>query len=93
MAALRSLLYAALFYPATTLGCWPAYSRACSADGRRWPWCSAGLDLNHWLAPNVLGIRTQVDGVIPPARYLIAVKHQSMFETTEMVRLTSCRSS
>jgi 1-acyl-sn-glycerol-3-phosphate acyltransferase len=36
----------------------------------------------------VLGIRTQVVGTIPPAPHLIAVKHQSMFETTEMVRLT-----
>ena len=24
-------------------------------------------DLNHWLATNVLGIRTKVDGVIPTA--------------------------
>ena len=29
----------------------------------------------------------QVDGAIPPAPHLIAVKHQSMFETIEMVRL------
>jgi 1-acyl-sn-glycerol-3-phosphate acyltransferase len=36
----------------------------------------------------VLGIRTQVEGQIPRGSYLIAVKHQSMFETTEMVRLT-----
>jgi 1-acyl-sn-glycerol-3-phosphate acyltransferase len=36
----------------------------------------------------VLGIRSRVEGAIPPGPHLIAVKHQSMFETTEMVRLT-----
>jgi 1-acyl-sn-glycerol-3-phosphate acyltransferase len=33
----------------------------------------------------VLGIRTRVEGTIPPGPFLIAVKHQSMFETIEMV--------
>jgi 1-acyl-sn-glycerol-3-phosphate acyltransferase len=32
-----------------------------------------------------LGIRVHVEGEIPPGPHLIAVKHQSMFETVEMV--------
>ena len=30
---------------------------------------------------------SRVEGAIPPGPHLIAVKHQSMFETTEMVRI------
>jgi len=35
----------------------------------------------------VLGVRSQVEGAIPPGAVLIAVKHQSMYETLEMVRI------
>jgi 1-acyl-sn-glycerol-3-phosphate acyltransferase len=46
------------------------------------------VELHHWLAGHVLGIRIRVEGSIPPGPHLIAVKHQSMLETTEMVRIT-----
>ena len=36
---------------------------------------------------HVLRIDTRVEGNIPAGPYLIAVKHQSMFETIEMVRI------
>ena len=36
----------------------------------------------------MLGIRSRVEGVLPPGAHLFAVKHQSMYETLEMVRLT-----
>ena len=88
MVALRSLLYAAIFYPATAL-CVLAGIVA-SLFGRR-PMLAVvlrWLELNHWLAEHVLAIRSRVEGWIPPGPHLIAVKHQSMFETTEMVRLT-----
>jgi 1-acyl-sn-glycerol-3-phosphate acyltransferase len=45
------------------------------------------VDLHHWLTSRVLGIRVRVEGAIPEGPKLIAVKHQSMFETLEMVRL------
>jgi 1-acyl-sn-glycerol-3-phosphate acyltransferase len=88
MTALRSLVYAALFYPATALCA--AVGFAASFFGWR-PMLSVVLgwaDINHWLAWHVLGIGTRVEGAIPPGPYLIAVKHQSMFETTELVRLS-----
>jgi 1-acyl-sn-glycerol-3-phosphate acyltransferase len=47
------------------------------------------VDFHHLLARHVLGIRIRVEGTIPPGPHLIAVKHQSMFETLEMVRLTN----
>ena len=40
---------------------------------------------HHWLAHDLFGIRTEIEGAIPPGPYLIAVKHQSMFETIEML--------
>jgi 1-acyl-sn-glycerol-3-phosphate acyltransferase len=46
------------------------------------------VEVHHWLAGHVLGIRTRVEGAIPPGPHLIAVKHQAMFETLEMVRLS-----
>jgi 1-acyl-sn-glycerol-3-phosphate acyltransferase len=87
MVVLRSLLYAVLFYLATVM-CVLAGIVA-SLFGRR-PTLAVVLgwvDINHWLTRNLLGIRTRVEGAIPLGPHLIAVKHQSMFETLEMVRL------
>jgi 1-acyl-sn-glycerol-3-phosphate acyltransferase len=89
MIVLRSLLYALLFYGGTTL--WVLAGVLVSPFGRR-PTLAVVLswaDLNHWLARNVLGIRTRVEGVMPEGAYLIAVKHEASLETTEMVRLSS----
>ncbi len=87
MAVLRSLLYAAIFYPATVL--WVLAGIVATLIGRR-PTLAVVLswvDLHHWLARRVLGIRLRVEGRMPAGPLLIAVKHQSMFETLEMVRL------
>ena len=88
MALARSLLYAAIFYPGTVL--WVFAGVIASLFGRR-PTLAVVLswvDFHHWLVRHALGIRVRVDGTIPPGPQLIAVKHQSMLETTEMVRLT-----
>jgi 1-acyl-sn-glycerol-3-phosphate acyltransferase len=88
MLALRSLLFAILFYPGTgvfVLGCLvaaPLGKAPLYAVVRGW------ANFHHWLCLHLLGIRTHVVGVIPPGPHLIAVKHQSMYETLEMVRLT-----
>ena len=88
MAVLRSLLYAAIFYPATVL--WVIAGLPATLLGRR-PTLAVVLnwvDFHHWLARNILRINVRVEGIIPPGPRLIAVKHQSMFETLEMVRLS-----
>src|SRR6185503_12539760 len=87
MALVRSLLYAAVFYPATVL--WVLVGLVLSVFGRR-PTLAVVLswaDFHHWLARHVLGIRLRLEGAIPPGTRLIAAKHQSMFETLELVRL------
>jgi 1-acyl-sn-glycerol-3-phosphate acyltransferase len=89
MALLRSLLYAAIFYPATML--WVVIGAPVSLFGRK-PTLAVVLswvEMHHLLARHVLGIRIRVEGEIPRGPVLIAVKHQSMFETLEMVRITN----
>lgn len=86
---LRSLLYAAIFYPLTVI--WVLVGIAATPFGRR-PMLAVVLswvEIHHWLTENILGIRVRVDGAIPTGPHLIAVKHQSMLETLEMVRLTN----
>jgi len=87
-ALLRSLLYAAIFYPATVL--WVLAGIFASLFGRR-PTLAVVLgwvDFHHLLATKLLAIRIRIEGEIPPGPHLIAVKHQSMLETMEMVRMT-----
>jgi len=84
---IRSLLYAAIFYPATVL--WVLAGLVATLFGRK-PTLAVVLswvDLHHWLASHVLSIQLRVEGEIPSGVHLFAVKHQSMFETLEMVRL------
>lgn len=87
MPVLRSLLYAAIFYPATVI--WVLAGLPATLVGRR-PTLAVVLSwvqLHHWLARYVLGICVRVEGDLAPGPQLIAVKHQSMFETLEMVRI------
>jgi len=87
MSLARSLLFAALFYSATLV--WVLAGMVASLFGRG-PTLAVVLNwvaLHRWLAEHVLGITSHVEGAIPPGPHLMAVKHQSMFETLEMVRL------
>ena len=89
MALIRSLLYALVFYSLTVL--WVLGGTVAALLGRR-PMLAVVLswvEINHWLVRNLLDIRIAVEGEIPPGPHLIAVKHQSMLETLEMVRLTN----
>lgn len=86
---LRSLLYALLFYTLTVL--WVVAGVIATLIGRR-PTLAIVLswvEIHHWLVKHVLGIRIVVDGSMPEGSCLFAVKHQSMLETLEMVRLTN----
>jgi len=89
MAVVRSLLYAAIFYPVTFL--WVLAGIPATLLGRR-PTLAIVLswvEIHHWLVTNVLAIDVRLEGTIPAGPHLIAVKHQSMLETLEMVRLTN----
>lgn len=88
MTVLRSLLYAAIFYVATAIWAVSGVVASLFAQRPMFAVVFSWVELNHWLARHVLGIRTRVEGAIPSGPYLIAVKHQSMFETTELLRLS-----
>lgn len=87
IAALRSLLFYALFYPGTLLfvlagiGVAPLGTRPVRAVVRGW----AGF--HHLLVAALVGIRIEMTGSIPPDPALIAIKHQSMVETIEILLL------
>ena len=84
----RSLLFAMIFYPLTAVFCILGIAASVAGRGatlavvRRW------MDSFGWLTRNLLGIHTRVEGAIPGGPHLVAVKHQSMFETLEVARLT-----
>jgi 1-acyl-sn-glycerol-3-phosphate acyltransferase len=88
MTPLRSLLWAAIFYPATLLWVFAGLLAGLFGHRQTLAVVLSWVELNHWLCEHLLGIRVRLIGAIPPGPHLIAVKHQSMFETLEMVRLS-----
>ena len=85
MHILRSLLFDVIFYPATLLFVLAGLSAGVFGTSPMLDVVHTWARFHHWLAEHVLGIRTKVEGVVPTGPYLIAAKHQSMFETIEMV--------
>ncbi len=87
MQAVRSFVYAAIFYSGTVLLIFAALVATLFGTAAiRWMvhfW--AGF--HHWLAEAVLGIRAEIHGSIPDGAVLIAVKHGSMYETLEALRI------
>lgn len=89
MAALRSLLYAVAFYVGTVLYVLAGILSLAVSPRLTLAVVLGWVDFHHWICVNILGIRTHLDGEIPPGPHLIAVKHEAMFETLEMVRLSN----
>jgi 1-acyl-sn-glycerol-3-phosphate acyltransferase len=85
---LRSAIYALIFYPMTFLWCLAGLPAALIGRKQVLAVVLSWVDIHHWLLEHVLAIRVRVEGTVPPGPHLIAVKHQSMLETLEMVRIT-----
>ncbi len=87
MQAVRSLVYAAIFYTGTALLVFAGLVATLFGTAAiRWI-VHLWAGFHHWLAKAVLGIRAEVVGSIPDGAVLIAVKHGSMFETLEALRI------
>lgn len=86
MAALRSALFALLFYPGTLLYVLAVIFVSPSGDRPVQAVVHGWSDFHHWLVTNVLGIRWQVEGRVPAGAFLIAFKHEAMVETIEALR-------
>ena len=83
----RSLLFLALFYPGTLLFILSGMAASLFGTGPARAVVHGWAKFHYLLARTILGIRTRVEGAFPPGPNLFAVKHQSMFETVELVRL------
>ncbi|TVV69639.1 lysophospholipid acyltransferase family protein [Sphingomonas solaris] len=86
MARLRNVLFALAFYPGSLVLVVLALVIArrgarMRAHAKRW------ARFHYWCARHLLGIETRVEGRLPEGPALIAAKHQSMFETFELIRV------
>ena len=86
MQPLLSLLYAVIFYPATVVFVLTGVVMSAFGERATRKLVHSWVDFHHLLT-EALGIRTKVEGGIPAGAVLIAVKHQSMYETMEMLRI------
>lgn len=87
MQLLRSLLYAALFYPGTLVFVLSGMTANFIGNAPTMAVVRAWAAYNHWLTRYLLGIRIRIEGAVPPGPHLVAAKHQAMFETVELLRL------
>lgn len=87
MSVLRSILFSLAFYLGTVI--WVLAALAAAPFGappfrtvvRGW------AAYHRWCAVWILGIRTRIEGVIPDRPVLYAIKHESMYETIEVLLL------
>jgi 1-acyl-sn-glycerol-3-phosphate acyltransferase len=87
MPQVRAFLYALIFYPATLLYVITGLTLGLFATRPMRAVVHGWADLHEWLSVHLLGVRLRVDGRIPDGPCLIAVKHQSMYETIQMLRV------
>jgi 1-acyl-sn-glycerol-3-phosphate acyltransferase len=85
MNALRSLLFALAFYGGTVLFVLAAYPVALLGERPLRRHVRAWARYHRRCAALLLGVRSRVEGVVPQGAVLVPAKHQSMFETLEMV--------
>ena len=82
---LRSLLFASFFYPGSALAVAAAFPAALfGQEALSWV-THAWARYHRWCAAALLGVRSRVEGVVPEGAVIVAAKHQSMFETIEML--------
>ena len=85
MNALRSALFALIFYPGTLVLVLAALASAPFGQRHVIAITVAWARFHRLLAAFILGIRTRIEGEVPKGTVLVAAKHQSMYETLEVV--------
>jgi len=83
----RSLAFALVFYPATVLCVLLAFPAAVIGTRALRGVTHIWARIHRWCARFLLGIRSRVEGAPPSGPVLVAAKHQSMYETMEVVLL------
>jgi 1-acyl-sn-glycerol-3-phosphate acyltransferase len=87
MAFLRSLVFALIFYPGTLLCVLAAFPASLFGSRYLHDVTHIWVGFHRWCARVLLGITTRVEGTAPRGAVLVAAKHQSMYETMEVVLL------
>ena len=87
MAFVRSLLFAVVFYGWTVIAVLLAFPISLFGTRPVRAWTHVWVRVTRWCAVGLLGIRGRVEGRPPAGAALVAVKHQSMFETLEVFLL------
>lgn len=87
MAFPRSLAFALIFYPATLLFVLAAFPASLFGRAALRAVTHFWVRWHRWCARFLLGIRTRIEGAPPQGAVLVAAKHQSMYETMELVLL------
>lgn len=87
MQAIRSIAYLLIFYPATAVFVLAGLIISLFGRNATRSLVGAWAEFHHWVAGAVLGVRSEVEGEFPAGAALLAVKHESMYETMEMTWL------
>ncbi len=83
---MRAAAYALIFYPASLLLVLACLGASLFGTKPVRKVVQSWARLHHRLA-RLLGTRLEVEGAVPPGACLVAIKHQSMFETLETLRI------
>ena len=85
MGFVRAGLFSLFFYPGTALAVLLAFPAAAVAPS--WlTWIThAWARWHRWCAATFLRVRSRIEGPRPTGAVIVAAKHQSMFETIEML--------
>lgn len=89
MTLLGSMAYALIFYLGTLIFCLVGIVVTLFGTEATRSIVHSWVHFNHWAVATFLRIRVRVEGEIPPGPLLIAVKHQSMFETLEVLLIAN----
>ena len=82
---LRSALFALLFYGWTVVAVLLSFPISLFGTRSVRAWAHVWLRGHRWCAAHLLGIRGRVEGRVAEGAVIVAAKHQSMFETFEIV--------
>lgn len=85
MAVVRSTLFALFFYPGSVVAVLLAIPAAWLGRAPLVALTHSWAHYHRLCARYILGVRTRVEGQVPCVPVLVASKHQSMFETIEML--------
>jgi 1-acyl-sn-glycerol-3-phosphate acyltransferase len=85
MNAIRSLLFALVFYLGTLVAVLLAFPAAMIGQRPLTAVTHGWARYHRWCARIVLGIRSRIEGQPRQGAVIVAAKHQSMFETIEML--------